>query len=56
MKILHVIDHLEGGGAQRQLKILIDFLDTEHFTQGILFLAGEKNKPFFQKAGGFGGS
>ncbi|HOQ05475.1 MAG TPA: glycosyltransferase family 4 protein [Anaerohalosphaeraceae bacterium] len=48
-RILHVIDRLEGGGAQRQLKYLIDCSDTEQFAHGILFLAGDTDVPFFNR-------
>lgn len=48
-KILHVIDHLEGGGTQRQLQYLIDGSDPERFSHAILFLSGQKNKPIFNR-------
>jgi len=46
IKILHVIGALEGGGAQRQLQILIKNTDTDKYRIGILCLHNKNYKYF----------
>ena len=35
MRILHIINHLEGGGAERQLRLLVNHIDATQFVNAI---------------------